>query len=96
MKNLNHLFIGLLCAILGSFLGLCLIESYWLIKGYKLGTTLDLLNNPTLRSNIITLSQVPNVGVFFLFYQTKRDKSAYGVILFFLLLAIPVAIQKFL
>lgn len=96
MKNLDHIIIGLLFAILGSFLGLFLIESYWLVKGYKLGTSIELLYNPSIRYNIITLSQVPNVGVFFLFYQTKRDKSAYGVILFFLLLAIPIAIQKFL
>jgi len=95
-KPLDHLVYGILFAILGTLLGIFLIEMYWLIKGYKLGTAWDLLQNPSLRNNVLTLSQVPNVGVFYIFFSSKRDRSAYGVILFFLLLAIPIAIDKFL
>ncbi len=95
-KNLDHVFIGLGFAVLGTLLGFLLIECYWLAKGYKLGTTWELFNKPMLRTNILTLSQVPNVGVFFIFFQSKRDRSAYGVIMFLLLLAIPIIIDKLL
>ncbi len=95
-KNIDHLLYGILFAILGTLLGILLIEFYWLAKGYKVGTVMDLLNKSSIRNNIITLSQVPNIGVFYLFFQSKRDRSAYGVILFFLILAIPIAIEKFL
>lgn len=95
-KNLDHLLIGLLFSVLGTLLGLLLIECYWLFSGYKFGTVWRLLNVSETQSSILTLSQVPNVGVFFFFYRSKRDRSAYGVILFFLLLAIPIAIDKFL
>jgi len=95
-KNLDHLAIGVLAAVLGTLLGILFIEIYWLVKGYKIGTAWDLMNNSAIRNNIITLSQVPNVGVFYVFFQSKRDRSAYGVIFFFILLALPIAIEKFL
>ncbi|MFK7756247.1 MAG: hypothetical protein AB8B53_04870 [Flavobacteriales bacterium] len=95
-KPLDHLGFGIVFAILGTLLGILFIEFYWLFKGYKLGTAWELVQNPSLRNSIITLSQVPNIGVFYIFFSTKRDRSAYGVILFFLLLAIPIAIDKFL
>ena len=95
-KTFDHLGLGILFAILGTLLGIFFIEMYWMYNGYKLGTVWNLLQNPSLRNSIITLSQVPNVGVFYIFFSTKRDRSAYGVILFFLLIAIPIAIDKFL
>ena len=95
-RDYNHPLIGLAAAIAGSFLGLLLIEFYWLAKNYPIGTAWGFLMNPITRLQYLTFSQIVNVGVFFLFLNTKRDRSANGVIMFFIILAIPLAIQKLL
>lgn len=93
-RSLDHLIIGITFAILGSLLGLLLVESYWLYKGHKLGTAWHLLSTESMRSNMLILSQVPNVFVFFAFYQTKRNRSAYGVMLFIILVGIAYGIYS--
>lgn len=95
-KNIDHLLIGIGFAILGSLLGLLLVETYWLSKGHKLGTAWNLLNSDLMRTNMLILSQVPNVFVFGLFYHTKRDRSAYGIMLFIILIGAAYAICSWL
>ncbi len=95
-RDFDHPLIGLGAAIAGSFLGLLLIEFYWMYYNYPLGTAWGFVMNPLTRLQYLTFSQIVNVGVFFLFLNTKRDRSANGVILFFIILAIPRAIQKLL
>jgi|GEM_PF-999397 len=96
-KNLDHPLIGLGFAIAGTFLGLFLVQIYWTYyRGYPMETVWGFVMNSATRLQYITFSQVVNVGVFFLFFNTKRDRSANGVILFFILLAIPLGIQKLL
>jgi len=95
-KDFDHPIIGLISAIAGTFLGLLLIELYWMYYNYPLGTAWEFVMNPLTRLQYLTFSQIINVGVFFLFLNTKRDRSANGIILFFIILAIPLAVQKLL
>lgn len=95
-KNIDHLLIGVGFAILGTLLGILIVEIYWLTKGYKLGTAWNLLNSDLMLTNMLILSQVPNVFLFGLFYQTKRDRSAYGVMSFIILVGGTYAIYSWL
>lgn len=97
-KSFDHPLIGIGFAILGTLLGVLLIEMYWhFYRGFPdFDTFWTLFEQVPLRANLIILTQVPNVVVFFSFYQTKRDRSAYGALAIIILALIPVIILEIL
>lgn len=94
-EKLDKIWVG---AIVGVILpGIALLVFY--LSTYAYLTVPDFLRKMAFQAiliKLLSLCAVVNLGGFFLFYQAKMDKSARGVVLSTLLLALFVMVKKIL
>jgi len=74
--------IGLISAVVGTFLYVSIFTDYSLVRDYKLLQSYDLL------SKVITLGTILSVLSFLFFSYKKRDSIAKGILISVILLLI--------
>jgi hypothetical protein len=92
-KRFNTLLTGLVLALILPALTLL---GFWIIKS-DLGFVdfLAYFQKMKMLSNVVSLTAIPNLLLFFVFIWTKRNFSARGVIFATLILAFVMLILKF-
>jgi hypothetical protein len=94
-RKADKLWVGLTMGIVLPFLVMFIIY----LSSYAYLTVPDFLRKMAFQAvflKLLSLCATVNLGTFFLFYQTKNDKAARGVILATLIFAIIVMINQFM
>lgn len=92
-KKVDKIWVGLVVGILLPIIVLCIFY----LSTYAHLTAPDFLKKMVFQSillKLLSLCAIVNLGAFFLFFQTKNDKAARGVIFATLLFAFYVMINK--
>jgi len=96
MKNNDRMWHGLLWAVLGTGAGLLLFGSLFALYNSVsvIGFLRSIIHNPDLMVKITSLSQVLNIGTFYILLRKRKPQAAKGVILMFFLMVIVTIVVK--
>jgi len=87
---------GLLWALLGTGVGLLLFGSLFALFNSVsvIGFLRSIFHNAELTVKILSLSQVLNIGTFYVLLRKRKPQAAKGVILMFFIMVVVTLIVK--
>lgn len=91
MKNVFNFILGLLAALIISFIFGCVLFYFFTGKMNPI-ENLAILNYPDIASKAFSIGSIPNIGLFYLFLNKGNYHSARGVIFSFLLIALYIVL----
>lgn len=91
-KEKKELAIGFIVALLATIAGFVLYLEIFAKEGY--GKTIGLIQEGRLYGEIISLSAIPNLFVFFVYLKKKQDLRAKGVLIATICIALFTLVLK--
>gem|GEM_PF-4302690 len=96
MNKNDRMWQGLLWALLGTGVGLLLFGSLFALFNSVsvIGFLRSIFHNAELTVKILSLSQVLNIGTFYVLLRKRKPQAAKGVILMFFIMVVVTLIVK--
>lgn len=88
----REIFLGFLVGLFATFCGMFLYVQYF--SQYDFETTLALIKRGNMYAQVLALSALPNLFVFFVFIKKKQDYRARGVLIATMLTALITFVLK--
>ncbi len=90
----KEIFIGFLVSLMATLCGIFLYLQYFSIYGFE--ETILMIKEGNLYSEVLALSSLSNLFVFFVFIKKKQDYRARGVLMASILTALVTFVLKLL
>ena len=88
----KEILLGFLVSVFATFCGMFIYIEF--VSRYTFDVTMQLIKDGNLYAQVIALSAIPNLFVFFIFLKKKQDYRARGVLIATMLTALITFVLK--